>query len=433
MKLILATSLFLIFFSGITIAQTWQELPNAPAAQFVNDDIFFINDDIGWMVNLDGFIYKTYDGGDTWDTLIIQPGTAFRSIGFFDALHGFAGNLGPGSWISETTDTHPLYQTDNGGLTWTPVTNITGAEPAGICGINIVNDSVAYAVGRYAGPTVILKTTDAGLSWTSNDFSSQTWSLIDTYFFSQDTGIVVGGGNNRAVIYYTENGGVLWKKVFENVETNGWHWKISFPSRYVGYASIEGGNASHSKVAKTTDGGLTWELKPLINPDIDVTGIGFINDSVGWVGCWYPGIDFMTTDGGDTWTEVPLDPLFNRFRKVNENTAFICGESVWKLTTETVGLAEPLQSFQGYSLEQNFPNPFFNKTTIRYTIPEAGFVTLRVFDSGGRTIKRLVEKHQPAGTYTCDLEIPNLANGHFYGKLSVNGFLQRIKMIMVKE
>ncbi|MBL0281540.1 MAG: hypothetical protein IPQ11_14560 [Bacteroidetes bacterium] len=46
-------------------AQTWQELPNAPAAQFVNDDIFFINDNIGWMVNLDGFIYKTIDGGDT--------------------------------------------------------------------------------------------------------------------------------------------------------------------------------------------------------------------------------------------------------------------------------------------------------------------------------------------------------------------------------
>ncbi|MBL0280585.1 MAG: hypothetical protein IPQ11_09640 [Bacteroidetes bacterium] len=108
-------------------AQTWQELPNAPAAQFVNDDIFFINDNIGWMVNLDGFIYKTIDGGDTWDTLIIQPGTAFRSIGFFDEMNGYCGNLGPGSWITETTDTIPLYQTHDGGTTWTPVTTITGA------------------------------------------------------------------------------------------------------------------------------------------------------------------------------------------------------------------------------------------------------------------------------------------------------------------
>ncbi|MBC8048493.1 MAG: hypothetical protein H7Y00_16965, partial [Fimbriimonadaceae bacterium] len=207
MKLIFTLLFFIISLFKISVAQVWQQLPNAPEAQYVNDDLFFINDNTGWMVNLDGFIYKTYDGGDSWDTLIIQPGTAFRCIGFFDEMNGYAGNLGPGSWITETTDTLPLYQTHDGGTTWTPVTTITGAEPACICGINIVNDSVAYAVGRYAGPTVILKTIDAGETWSSTDFSAETWSLIDTYFISEDTGIVVGGDGVRSVIYYTDNGG----------------------------------------------------------------------------------------------------------------------------------------------------------------------------------------------------------------------------------
>ncbi len=433
MKKYLFTLLPLFLLVNRSFTQTWQELPNAPAAQYVNDDLFFIDDQTGWMVNLDGFIYKTNDGGDSWDTLIIQPGTAFRCIGFFDEMNGYAGNLGPGSWITETTDTIPLYQTHDGGETWTPVTTITGAKAEGICGINIVSDSVAYAVGRYDGPTVILKTTDAGQTWTSTDFSEETWSLIDTYFFSEDTGIVVGGNLSRSVIYYTVNGGETWENVFANPQTWGWHWKISFPSRLVGYASIEGGHPSDSKVAKTTDGGLTWELKPLIDPEIDVTGIGFINDSVGWAGCWYPGTDFMTTDGGDTWTEVVLDPLFNRFRKVNDSTAYICGESVWKLTIDAVEIADPWIPVPGYILQQNSPNPFTDKTTITYTIPEAGYVTLRVFDFGGRTIKRLVESYQPAGTYTHEIELPNLAAGNFFCKLSVNGYVQRIKMVMVKE
>ena len=141
----------------------------------------------------------------------------------------------------------------------------------------------------------------------------------------------------------------------------------------------------------------------------------------------------MTTDGGDSWTEVDLDPLFNRFRKVNETTAFICGESVWKLTTEPVAIIEPEKTYTGYNLKQNHPNPFTDKTTITYTIPEAGFVNLRVFDFGGRTVSRVVEAYQQAGTYSYEIDIPNLASGNFYCKISVNGFVQRIKMVMVKE
>lgn len=260
-----------------SFAQTWQQLPNAPAAEFVNDDIYFVNEQKGWMVNLDGFIYRTEDGGDSWDTLLIQPGTAFRCIGFTDSLHGFAGNLGPGSWISGITDTICLYQTSDGGITWSPVTNISGPYPAGVCGINVVDDSVIYAVGRYAAPCTFLKTTDGGQSWVSTNMIGQFSNLIDVYFFSRDTGIIVGGKGNFSKINYTTDGGTTWQTVFSNTEPFTWHWKISFPSRYVGYSSIEGGNGTNSRVAKTTDGGLTWQLMPLNYPaDLDATGIDLL-------------------------------------------------------------------------------------------------------------------------------------------------------------
>src|SRR5688572_16057392 len=117
------TSFLFILSAYLTTAQTWQLLPNSPTAALVNDDIYFVNENKGWLVNLNGYIFKTEDGGITFDTLLIQPGTAFRSLGFIDSLHGFAGNLGPGSWISGVTDTIPLYETIDGGNSWQPVTN----------------------------------------------------------------------------------------------------------------------------------------------------------------------------------------------------------------------------------------------------------------------------------------------------------------------
>jgi len=436
MKKLSATAIILVAFINITWSQTWELLPNSPEAEYVNDDIYFVNENKGWMVNLSGFIYRTEDGGNSWDTLLIKPGTAFRSICFTDSLNGFAGNLGPGSWISNVFDTIPLYHTTDGGLTWNPVVNITGVYPAGVCGMFVVNDSVIYAVGRYAGPCAVLKTIDGGQNWTSTDFSNKFDDLIDLWFFSPDTGVILGGNNSRSVIYYTSDGGVNWTKVFQNPEPFGWHWKVSFPSRYVGYASIEGGTANTSRVAKTTDGGLTWALKPLIPPSNgDATGIGFINDSVGWVGCWIPGEDWMTTDGGDSWVAFTLDKQFNRYRKINDSTAYICGSRIWKYSTSVATGGTPQINFEakGYHMEQNKPNPFSTETIITYTIPEKGFVTLRVFDMGGRTLRTLVKKQQEAGTYSYKFSLPKSANANFISKLDVNGYQKIVKMTMVKK
>jgi photosystem II stability/assembly factor-like uncharacterized protein len=429
------TILCAFLYCASSIAQVWQQLPNAPAAEFVNDDLFFIGEKKGWMVNLDGFIYHTEDAGETWDTLLIKPGTAFRSIGFIDSLHGFAGNLGPGSWISNVTDTNPLYETTDGGQSWNPVLNISGTFPHGLCGINVVNDSVIYAVGRYAGPCVVVKTTDGGASWVSSDLSDKFVDLIDVWFFSADTGVIVGGNGLRSVIYYTTDGGNSWENVFTNTQILGWHWKVSFPSRYIGYASIEGGNSNASRVAKTTDGGLSWELKPLVPPSNgDATGIGFINDSVGWVGFWYPGEDYMTTDGGETWELYPLDPQFNRFRKINDSVAYICGERVWKYESGMpLGMVNSNQPASGYHLEQNIPNPFSEKTTIHYTIPEKGFVTLKIFDAAGRTIRTLVKQDQEMGSYSYEFSLPKSDNAYFICKLSVNGYQKIIKMTKMKD
>jgi hypothetical protein len=71
------------------------------------DDIYFVNDRIGWYANGAGKIYKTSDGGSTWQKQLDQSGTYFRCLAFLDDNHGYAGNIGPG-YFPNVSDSCPL-------------------------------------------------------------------------------------------------------------------------------------------------------------------------------------------------------------------------------------------------------------------------------------------------------------------------------------
>jgi hypothetical protein len=53
-----------------------------------------------------------------------------------------------------------------------------------------------------------------------------------------------------------------------------------------------------------------------------------------------------------------------------------------------------------YSLEQNYPNPFYQSTMIRYQLPISNHTTIKIYDMSGRLIKTLVDEKQTAGYYT---------------------------------
>ncbi|MEW6509224.1 MAG: T9SS type A sorting domain-containing protein [Bacteroidota bacterium] len=95
--------------------------------------------------------------------------------------------------------------------------------------------------------------------------------------------------------------------------------------------------------------------------------------------------------------------------------------------------AEPYIPYKSV-LYQNYPNPFNPETVIRYQLPAADFVTLKVYDILGNEIATLVNEFQNAGIYNSKFSILNsqLSSGVYFYKLSVNGSAQSKKMIYLK-
>ncbi|MGD8394246.1 MAG: glucoamylase family protein [Candidatus Eiseniibacteriota bacterium] len=72
-------------------------------------------------------------------------------------------------------------------------------------------------------------------------------------------------------------------------------------------------------------------------------------------------------------------------------------------------------------LSPTAPSPFRGSATIRYRLPAAGRVTLRLYDVQGRAIRQLVDAFQSAGEHRVELQAAGLANGVYYYRLESNG------------
>jgi hypothetical protein len=85
-----------------------------------------------------------------------------------------------------------------------------------------------------------------------------------------------------------------------------------------------------------------------------------------------------------------------------------------------------------YSLEQNYPNPFNPTTQIRYSIPKAGLVTLKVYNTIGEEIATLVNEQAEAGRYIVEFNSNGFASGVYLYKITAGDFVQTKKMILIK-
>lgn len=85
-----------------------------------------------------------------------------------------------------------------------------------------------------------------------------------------------------------------------------------------------------------------------------------------------------------------------------------------------------------YALNQNYPNPFNPSTVINYQLPEAGQVTLKVYDVLGNEVTTLVNEFKQAGVYNAKFSNSQLSSGIYFYKLQVGNFVSVKKMMLTK-
>ncbi len=85
-----------------------------------------------------------------------------------------------------------------------------------------------------------------------------------------------------------------------------------------------------------------------------------------------------------------------------------------------------------YNLEQCYPNPFNPAATIRYSLPEAGPVTMKVYNTLGEEVATLVDHQQNAGTYTVSFDASGFASGLYFYRITAGKFSETRKMLLIK-
>lgn len=205
----------------------------------------------------------------------------------------------------------------------------------------------------------------------------------------------------------------------------------------------------------STDGGINWaSVSGNLEENPDGSGNG---PSVRWVSVLYVNnrpIYFAATSAGlfsttnlngmnTVWIQESPDLIGNipcDMVDVRQSDGWVVvgtiGNGVYStnITEINVRANRDVDIPTEFSLEQNYPNPFNPNTSIRYSIPKNGFVTLSVYDITGKKVTTFINEFKLAGNYTSEIRMDSkkFASGIYFYQLRVDNYSNTKKMILIK-
>ncbi|MFK5855931.1 MAG: YCF48-related protein [Bacteroidota bacterium] len=431
-------------YHTINAGDTW-EPQVLPTVSGILNDIFFINNDTGWIVGNYNLVHRTTDGGDTWTNISTANAwvISLQSVSFTDGLNGCAVGY------IYNLDHAYILNTNDGGLTWTET---TPSDHAGFSKIIFLDSQTGWICG-FDGE--LMKTTDGGNTWVDKS-SVYYQSFNDIHFFDDNKGVLLEGvymrltfdaGETWDSIVYIDNtsyqysitswaydelitvgysgsivksldGGNTWESINKGMTntiiqlgfinslegfaiTNKWsssglyktvdggyNWTVDtlmengpFYEMYIDDQSIYLLNDS-SQLVKTNNGGNDWELLDVPDINYHYADLQFVNENTGYM-CDSDGLLLKTSDGGHTWVDKSLNGNFNLNTVffVNENTGWMFDILARVILRTTNGGDDWEFSFLGDSIEHQPISIFFLNESLGYVATTEG-ILFKTWDGG---------------------------------------------------
>jgi len=279
---ILILAIMLLFTSNSlqSADSLWTKIDILPTTSILNE-INFINKDVGFIVGSDGIIYKTIDGGLTWELKDSGTKEYLYGISFPDSTNGSNNKIGytvgyKGT-ISITTDQ---------GETWTLQKINTKSN---LNSVKAFSHNYVWVAGDNG---LILRTSSQGMIWDSMPTNTKE-NLYDLHTNSNHCWAV--GGDLRSTIIFSTNSGAKWRIQNTNSSTVTLN-SIHFVNRAIGWAV-----GSYGTIFNTIDSGNTWlnQMSEVINLLVEVK---FVDTLTGWA-IGKNGVILNTENGGIKWTK----------------------------------------------------------------------------------------------------------------------------------
>lgn len=205
------------------------------------NNLYFADEQHGWLTGLDGIIYHTDDGGRSWRKQNSGTALNIEKVFFVDSLYGWAiGKKAYGDYPPKWKTA--LIATHDGGKTWE--TLIT-EKVLSLRSFSFINNSEGWGIDSSNN---IAHTFDGGRTWAvQRPADDMAWTSI--FFINERDGWAVGDG-----ILHTDDGGNSWKAQLQDE-------RPEYPMiEAVYFTDTQHGWAVRTQqLLYTMNGGLTWE------------------------------------------------------------------------------------------------------------------------------------------------------------------------------
>lgn len=425
----ITNNLYTVFATGSTSACALGSVGNAlytsnsgsgwinTTTRFTNiniNDIYFLDQNTGYIVCDSGKIYKTNNSGNNWVSQNSGVSATLFKVHFVNNNTGFAGGSGG-----------IILKTDNGGINWVQQNSGTSSM---ILAFSFVNSLTGY----FTSNNNLYKTTNSGENWNFLASPQNNWLLFTVRFTDPQTGFM---SNGIGKIFKSTNAGDNWTEIYQSA--GGSISDIAFVNNNTGYVA-----GVNSTVVKTTNGGLSWvqyTVDPLSSLPGGFNNIEFADENNGFIGL--PNKMFKTTNGGVNWFIYQGNfPTVSAMYMLTPDICYLAGfgGSILRTNTEFTYINNNNTGIPNkYSLEQNFPNPFNPVTKIKFSIPSldntgAVFVKISVYDILGRQIRVLLEKDLLPGRHEISFDGTGLTSGVYLYKIDTPEFTETKKLVLIR-